>query len=257
MFEKLSTIALTGSLLLLNSTTLAFAATPTAVQSVSVAQPQPPAQRPTNRPNRPTAPSNRELPTPIPSYDAAAMITTFAEEYLGVEPSVIRAVGVSGDLLLPPVVQAEVEATVALAGQVSVGAIRIAEHGGGAEVAVGTGTISGDLEADINAASLGTYGLVLPQQSLPTDEAAARALLLTTYPGLANAELERVSTEQGYVFKAVTTVQHFDSETMTLMKTAQVVIAGVNGKEQATAVWTVIGNGDFATALADLFEIPS
>lgn len=246
MFKKLTTIALTSSLLLLNSSTLAFAATPTAAQSVSVAQPQ-----------RPPAPSNRVLPTPIPSYDAAAMITTFAEEYLGVEPSVTRAVGVSGDILLPPVVQAEVEATVALAGQVSVGAIRIAEDGGAAEVAVGTGTISGDLEADINAASLGSYGVVLPQQSLPTDEVAARTLLLTTYPGLAGTDLEQVSTEQGYAFKAVTTVQHFDPETKTLTTTAQVVIAGVNGKEQATAVWAVVGNGDFATALANLYEMSS
>ncbi len=255
MFKKLSTIALTSSLLL-NSTTLAFAAAPTEVQRVSLAQPQPSAQRPVNRPNRPnrpTAPTNREMPTPIPSYDAAAMITTFTEEYLGVEPSVTRAVGVSGDLLLPPAVQAEVEATVALAGQVSVGAIHIADNWGAAEVAVGTGTISGDLEADINAASLGSYGVLLPQQSLPTDEVAARTLLLTTYPGLVNAELARVSTEQGYVFKAVTTVQHFDTETMTLTTTTQVIVAGVNGKEQATAVWTVVGNGDFATALGDLF----
>jgi len=256
MRKKLSAIALTGSLLLFNGTPLAFAAAPTTVapEVASMTQPQPAAQRPIIRPNRPTVPTDRAQLTPIPSYDAAAMITTFAEEHLAVEADVTRAIGVSGDLLLPPEVQSEIDALVALAGQVSVGAIRIAEERGVAQVAVGSGTISGDLESDISAASLGTYGLGLPEQSLPTDEAAAQALILSLYPGLANAEMVWVPTEQGYVFKAVTTHQQFDAETMTVTTTAQVVIAGVNGQAKATVVWAVVGNGDFATALDHLFE---
>lgn len=71
----------------MNGTMLAFAAAamPSNPQVINAVQLQSPAQWPVNRSNRPTARSNRELPTLIPNYDAAAMITTFAKEYLGFE----------------------------------------------------------------------------------------------------------------------------------------------------------------------------
>lgn len=248
MFQKLSTITIAGSLALLSGTTPALASSAVAAPSHADSTAMTVSQRPVIRPSG-ERPAPVPRPTTIPSYDAKAMISEFAAIHLGVEPGVARALGVSGDLMLPPTVQNEVEAAVALAGQASVGTISLYENRGIAEVAVGTGTISGDLEADITAASLGSYALRLPQTALPADSAAAQTLLVALYPALADATLEPVSTEQGQLFKATTTTQQFDPETMAIVTTTKVILTGVNGKDAATVAWVVVGNGDFAVAL--------
>ena len=259
MFRKLSTLALTGSLFLINCTTPVQAASLGVAPQANASTTQ--ATRPL-RPTLPQSPVTRDRPTPIPSYDAAAMIGTFAAEELGVTVGVTRAGGVDGDITLPPTfpttvpisLPSEIEATIALAGQVSVGTISLYENRGAAEVAVGAGSISGDLEADITAASLGSYALLLPQSSLPADAATAQQLLVALYPALGAVTLEPIDAEQGYLFKAVTSSQSVDPKTMTVTTSAKVIIAGVNGQEQGSVAWSIVGNGDFALALADLLD---
>lgn len=182
-------------------------------------------------------------------YDAAQMLTTFAQSYLGITPAVVRAQGTSGDLILPPQISEKVNGTVALAGQVSAGMITVGNQRGAAQVAVGGGTISGDLEADISNAAVGAYSLPLPGVATPSDASAALALLTSTYPGLAAFDLQSEAGGQGYVFRAVTTTPGIDLQTKQATMVAQVVVAGVSGQGRAAVVWVVVGNGTFAVAL--------
>lgn len=195
------------------------------------------------------APAKAEQLTAIPDYDAAQMLTTFAQSYLGLQPTVVRASGTSGDVTLPPQIAQQVNGTVALAGQVSAGLITVGTAKGAAQVAVGSGTISGDLQADISNGALGAYSLVMPGVAIPADANAALALLTSTYPGLAGLDLQLQSGSQGYVFRAVTTIPGVDLQTKQATVVTQVVVAGVSGQGRAAMVWAVVGNGTFAVAL--------
>lgn len=182
-------------------------------------------------------------------YDAAQMLTTFAQSYLGMTPTVVRAQGTSGDLILPPQISEKVNGTVSLAGQVSAGMITVGNQRGAAQVAVGGGTISGDLEADISNGALGAYSLLMPGGATPTDAGAALTLITSTYPGLVGIDLQPETGGQGYVFRAVTTVPGIDLQTKAATVVTQVVVAGVSGQGGAALVWVVVGNGTFAVAL--------
>lgn len=195
------------------------------------------------------APVNGEQRAAAPDYDAAQMLTTFAENYLGLTPTVVRAQGTSGDLILPPQISQKINGSVNLAGQVSAGMITIGNQRGAAQVAVGGGTISGDLEADISNAALGAYSLLLPGVATPSDASAALALLTSTYPGLAGLDLQPEASAQGYLFRAVTTTPGLDLQTQQATVVAQVVVAGVSGQGRTAVVWVVVGNGTFAVAL--------
>lgn len=195
------------------------------------------------------AAANLEQLAPIPNYDAAQMLTTFAQSYLGIQPTVVRASGASGDVTLPPQVAQQVNGTVALAGQVSAGVISVGNSRGAAQVAVGSGTISGDLQADISNGALGAYSLIMPGVAAPADANAALALVTSTYPGLAGLDLQLQSGGQGYVFRAVTTIPGIDLQTKQATMVTQVIVAGVSGQGRAAIVWAVVGNGTFAVAL--------
>jgi hypothetical protein len=194
-------------------------------------------------------PVNGEQRAAIPDYDAAQMLTTFAQSYLGITPTVVRAQGTSGDLILPPQISQKINGSVNLAGQVSAGMITVGDQRGAAQVAVGGGSISGDLQADISNGALGAYSLLLPGVATPSDAGAALALLTSTYPGLAAYDLQPETGGQGYVFRAVTTTPGLDLQTQQATVVAQVVVAGVSGQGRAAVVWVVVGNGTFAVAL--------
>lgn len=264
--NRLSTLMLAGTLLL---TGCAGRAQPP--QNLSLADapvnrpanlPAPDAPRMGNREGRPQRlPGNAErhagqnlpatnLAQPAAvDYDAAQMLTTFAQSYLGITPTVARAQETSGDLILPPQISEKVNGTVALAGQMSAGMITVGNQRGAAQVAVGGGTISGDLEADISNAAVGAYSLLLPGVANPSDAGAAVALITSTYPGLAAYDLQPEAGAQGYVFRAVTTTPGVDLQTKEATVVAQVVVAGVSGQGRAAVVWVVVGNGAFTVAL--------
>lgn len=190
-----------------------------------------------------------EQRAPLPDYDAAQMLTTFAQRYLGIQPIVVRASGTSGDMTLPPQIAQQVNGSVALAGQVSAGMITVGNARGAAQVAVGSGTISGDLQADISNGALGAYGLLMPGVPTPANADAARTLLTSTYPGLAGFDLQPQSGSQGYLFRTVTTTTGIDLQSKEATVVTQVIVAGVSGQGRAALVWVVVGNGTFAVAL--------
>lgn len=195
------------------------------------------------------APANLKQLAPIPDYDAAQMLTTFAQSYLDIQPTVVRASGTSGDMTLPPQIAQQVNGSMALAGQVSAGIITVGNTRGAAQVAVGSGAISGDLQADISNGALGAYSLLMPGVPTPANADAALALLTSTYPGLADLALQPQSGGQGYVFRAVTTTPGIDLQTKQATVVTQVIVGGVSGQGRAVLVWVVVGNGTFAVAL--------
>jgi hypothetical protein len=177
------------------------------------------------------------------------MITAFAQQYLGFQPTVTRAGGVGGSVTLPAGAAEEVNANIALAGQVAAGMITANGNPGAAEVAVGSGTISGDLQADISGASQGAYSLLLMSTGMPPDEATALNLIYANFPALANVGLQAETSAQGYLFRAVTTHEGIDWQSKQLTLITEVVLAGVSGQGRSAIVWAVVANGTFAAQM--------
>ena len=187
--------------------------------------------------------------TPVSQYDAAQMIIVFAVQYLGTSVSVTRSGGAGGSVTVPSTQQAEVSAVVKLAGQTAVGVIASGSQPGGAEVAVGSGSITGDLNADISGASLGAFSL-LSKSAPPADANAALALIRSTYPALANVSLQpQTSAQGGYVFYATTTHKGTDWKTKQVTMVSEAVVAGTTKQGNAAIVWAVVGNGTYATSV--------
>jgi hypothetical protein len=184
--------------------------------------------------------------TAVGSYDATQMITTFANQYLGAPVNVTRAGGLKADVNVPSVQQAEVNAAVSVAGENAVGLVALNNSQGGAEVAVGSGSVSGDLNADISGASLGAYSL-MAKSAPPADANAALNLLHQYFPALASVNLQpQSSTQGGFAFYATTTHQGVDWKTKQVTEVAEAIAAGTNRQGPSTIVWVVAGNGTFA-----------
>jgi hypothetical protein len=187
--------------------------------------------------------------TRIAQYDAAQMISTFATQYLGTNVTVTRAGGARGDVNLPSRIDADVNAAVSLSGQTVLGLITLGGATGGAQVAVGSGSISGDLSADISGASLGAFS-VIAKTAPPQDATASLALVRQYYPALAKINLQQQSTAQGtFVFYAATTHSGVDWKTKQATAVAEAIVAGTTRQGASAMVWVVIGNGTFATSV--------
>lgn len=187
--------------------------------------------------------------TRVAEYAAADAIRAFAQQHLGLVVAVTHAAGATGSASLPVAVQDEVAAAAAMAGQVSLGAITAGSARGAAQVAVGSGSISGDLQADIEAASLGAYSLVVATPA-PRSSSAARDLIRTIFPALTAKDLVQTSgIDSGYIFVATESAEGLDPRTLTVTAAIQEVMAGVTGQGRSSVVWVVLANGDLAAAL--------
>ncbi len=127
--------------------------------------------------------------TPVPPqhYDAAQTVVQYAADVLGA-PVTVESAGEktgTGTLTLPPTVQSGVNAAVSIAGE-TVAAVL---NNGAASVSLGDGAISGDIQADVQDASLGAF--VLQQNiALPPNADSALALVRSTFPGIAGLPFE-------------------------------------------------------------------
>jgi hypothetical protein len=212
----------------------------------------PPAERPIPRAALPTGtthPTTIAGGAPIDQYDAAQMIESFASMYLGLNVHVSHAAGTNGNVAIPTTAQADVDEAVELAGQAAAGEISLGSARGAAQVAIGSGSVSGDIDADISGASEGAFSLLM--RSLPPNSTdTALALIRATYPALAAVALEPQSSSQaGFVFYATTTHQGVDWKTHEVTTVAEAVLAGTTKQGRATVVWAVVGNGTFATSV--------
>jgi hypothetical protein len=136
---------------------------------------------------------------------------------LGIAVEVKTAGARTGTITLPGEAQKSVDAAVTLAGTTYNGILT----DGLASVSLGDGKISGDLTADIESASLGVF-VMTRERMLPADEAAALALIKSTFPGIATLNYVAKSQQgKGYSFQATTTTQALDPSSRQYVSVSQ------------------------------------
>jgi hypothetical protein len=119
---------------------------------------------------------------------------------------------------------------------------------GVASVSYGSGSITGDVSADIPWASLGAFSL--RAESAPADADEALDMVKKTYPGLANLDYQVLDTSRGYLFRALTARLTRDPDTMQPSMVPWAVLAGtMTGPKGRTFVFAVVGTGEFATTV--------
>jgi len=188
-----------------------------------------------------------QVGTKVAEYDAAMAIQSYAQQTLGTQVEVKRAGGRTGSITLPQVAQEDVNAAASLAGVTYAAALA----DGFASVSLGDGTISGDLTADIETASLGAFVLSRTGQ-MPADETAALALLQQTYPGVTGLGYTAKRAEGGgWTFQAASTEQQVDLGGGKVAVVGQAVIGGVSRglRQGRLLVWVVVGRGTLSKAL--------
>jgi hypothetical protein len=179
---------------------------------------------------------------------AGEIVKLYATEMLGVEVEVLRAGGfttdVVRDLVLPREGAEPVEAGVDMAIETYAALLK----NGVASVNYGSGSVTGDVSADILWASLGAFSL--RTESAPTNADEALELVKQTYPKLANLEYQPIDTAQGYAFRALTTRVTRDPDTMQPAVVPWAVLAGtMSGPKGRTFVFAVVGTGEFAATV--------
>jgi len=206
-------------------------------------------------------PVTREALTPPPvtvepggqvtPYDAALMITDFATQNLGVSLQDVRARGARGKVSLPASVSGDLNATISLAGPAAAGTYATANGEKGlAEVALGSGQISGDLEVDLAGASIGAFSLLILDEP-PQDANAALDVLYRTFPLLTLSNLEQQESTGGYVFYGVSTGRQVGAGEGGLGITidAQATVAGVNSQGRNTVAWVGVAIGELSSSI--------
>jgi len=184
--------------------------------------------------------------TPLPPEVAAAVITTYAKSQLGIDVSILQAVGGVGELQLPPTAQAGVQEALRLAGT-SYGAVL---QGGLAVVALGRGEGTGDYDAQIKWASLGAFTL-RSTDPYPADQAAALALVKKTFPRLVDLDFTAQAVDKGYAFYVVTTTSATDPSNGSTQTVGKTILTGVTQSDlgNLVLVYAIVGNGALATPL--------
>jgi hypothetical protein len=184
-------------------------------------------------------------PALIDEAEAAPVITQYALTVLDVNVTIIKAGGLSGDiqrlLQLPQSGQSAQKSAADLALK-SYGAI---VNGGAASVSFGSGTLSGDLNVDLNAASLGAF--TLDGGFMPATEAKSQALALEKYPGLAGRTFTSFPIGNGFAWSAQGEAPGFDADTGEAAQIPEAVLLTVTpGLPGRALVSVVVGKGDFA-----------
>lgn len=207
-------------------------------------------------------------------YEAEEAIERYAKEMLGIEIAFVTSVSQVGEISMPTTAEASVDAVVDMAGVTYAAVLQ----NGAASLSLGQGTISGDLEADIQSASLGVYILLIDGEG-PANEDEALSLIKATYPGIAYLpyalkEVSRADTSldsmpannggnetrrpsiknQGdaktYTFIATSRENEIDvrSGEARMFSSGILVGAGAKGPGKVM-VFAVVGKGDLASAV--------
>jgi hypothetical protein len=179
---------------------------------------------------------------------ASAAITAYAQQVLGISVTIVKAGGLTGDIqhliVLPQGGSTAQAATAKVAAQ-TYGAII---NGGAASVSYGSGALSGDLNVDINSASLGAF--TLDASAGPQSAAEALQVALQTFPALAGQSYTSFPVTQGYAWFAQGNVQGYNKNTKQPGLVAQAMLLSVVPLVlRHTLVSVVVGKGDFASNL--------
>jgi hypothetical protein len=196
-----------------------------------------------------TAAAQITPPAVTDAAEASSAISTYAQQVLGVPVTILQAGGLTGEIQhlikLPAAGDAAQSATAKVAAK-TYGAVL---SNGAASVSYGSGSVSGDLTVDINAASLGAFSV--DGGASPRNQADALALALKTFPALAGQSFTPYPTSQGYAWIAVGQVPGYDAKTKQPTLVAQAALLSVVPAivVQHALVSAVVGKGDFAANL--------
>jgi hypothetical protein len=187
----------------------------------------------------------------VTPYDAALMITDFASKNLGLSVQDVKARGAQGEVSLPSSVYGDLSAAISLAGPAAAGTFTtVGGEKGLAEVALGSGNISGDMVADLAGASIGAYSLLI-RESPPQDAAAALGVLNRAFPLLSQANLEQQDSAVGYVYYGLVSGRKVGvgEGGVEITVDAQATVAGVNSRGRNTVVWVAMALGELSGGL--------
>lgn len=184
--------------------------------------------------------------------DAEAAIVSYASDVLGLSVAPLYAGTVTREvnraLVLSAQGQSAQNAVVDLA-LVSYGAVFA---NGAAALSYGDGAISGDLEVDINTASLGAYS-VLVGGTAPDTETEALTVVLGIFPGLADRAFSQSPASDGYAWRYQGQISGFSAESFQATLVAEAVQIGLatgRGPRGGQAVaYAIVGRGSFASDL--------
>jgi hypothetical protein len=186
----------------------------------------------------------------IGADEASAAITSYALQVLGTQVTVKRASGLSTSDLSGSLPQPPESATA----QVKVSDLAMKSYAatlenGAASLSYGSGTLSGDINVDVQGASLGVYSLVM-QTETGLDANTGLDFAKKVFPNLAGLQYEPYPVTAGYGWIATGAVPAIDPRNYQMGVTTQTVILyvlpGSGGHVNVTAT---VGRGDFATAL--------
>jgi hypothetical protein len=179
--------------------------------------------------------------------EASEAITTYASKVLGLTITVKKAGGLSYE-----VTKNLTQTSSSSTAQSAVAKLAVKTYGGtfgngAAALSYGKGTISGDVNVDVQGASLGVYTIAATSSgSLNAD--LALALARQTFPGIADRNYAPKTVSKGYAWYAKGSVKGMDPATKKATVLAEgvllYVLPGANGKVAVTAT---VGRGDFAS----------
>lgn len=177
--------------------------------------------------------------------DADTAITTYAGTVLGIDVSILKSGGMTGEvaqaLSLSPSGM-ETQAQVQNAAYATYGALL---SNGAASVSYGSGTVSGDIQVDIQAASLGIFSL--HSGSGAGSESEALGLVKTAFPGIADRAYTPVSTPKGFAWTYEGQTQGIDLKSGQLTQVSERIVVGVQNPLLQTLVYAIVGRGELAT----------
>lgn len=187
--------------------------------------------------------------------DATTAITSYASSVLGISVNPIYAGGLNAEVQKAMDTSAQTGSTTPSVVEVAVVSYGAVFADGGATLSYGDGTITGDIQVDINTSSLGAYTLVVAGP-MPASEADALNFVLANFPGLGGRAYTARSAQQGYAWQYTGQTQGYNRDTKQAELIAEAVVIGVAGSGgrgpragDQVIVYAVVGRGTFATAL--------
>jgi hypothetical protein len=120
---------------------------------------------------------------------------------------------------------------------------------GSAWLGYGVGTISGDINVDVQDESLGIYTLTVTNTS-PLDATSALNLALATFPGLNGHTFTAYPSEKGFTWYAYDQISVISASTKTIQTSAQGTLLYIYQTERGkVSITATVGRGQYASLI--------
>jgi hypothetical protein len=181
--------------------------------------------------------------------DASDAITSYAASVLGIDITVKKAGGYTGD-----VTKALSQTPKGNSAQTAIAKLAVTTYGavlsnGAASLSYGDGTVTGDITVDVQGSSLGVYSLLVGNTGT-LSATSALDLAKKTFPYLADFTYSPQTVTKGFAWYAKASVRGYNTTTKKFETMNQTVILyvlpGANGRATVTAT---VGRGTYATSV--------